>query len=151
VTGRHGGETARLLGPADHTALAELFAALDTERFHPHGFTPGDALRIAAYQGKDVYAVLEKDGRFVAYGILRGWEDGFAVPSLGIAVRTDEQGRGHGRRMMEWLAGEAGRRGARRIRLRVHPDNAAARRLYESVGYRYDGEERGELVMVVDL
>ena len=151
MTSRNGTETARLLSPADHAALAELFGALDAERFHPHGFTSDDALRIASHQGKDVYAVLETDGRFVAYGILRGWDEGFSVPSLGIAVRNDEQGRGHGRRMMEWLAGEALRRGAHRIRLRVHADNTPARKLYESVGYRYDGEERGELVMVVDL
>jgi hypothetical protein len=37
------------------------------------------------------------------------------------------------------------------VRRRVHRDNAVARKLYESLGYRYDGEERGELVMVVDV
>ena len=53
--------------------------------------------------------------------------------------------------MMNHLHAEARRRGADRVRLRVHPDNVAARRLYESLGYVRTGEDRGELVMVVDL
>ena len=83
--------------------------------------------------------------------MLRGWDEGYAVPSLGIAVRTSAQGRGLGRLMMAHLHAEAGRRGATVVRLRVHPDNVRARRLYESLGYAYAGEDRGELVMLVDL
>lgn len=131
--------------------LAELFGSLDSVRFHPHPLNAEEAERLVRYRGRDVYAVLESEGRFVAYGLLRGWDEGFAVPSLGIGVRRDVQRRGHGRRMMVWLGEEAHRRGADRIRLRVHPDNAAARGLYESLGYAYAGEDRGELVMFLDL
>ena len=53
--------------------------------------------------------------------------------------------------MIEALHAAARGRGASRVRLRVHRDNTVARRLYESIGYRYDGEDRGELVMVVDV
>jgi RimJ/RimL family protein N-acetyltransferase len=41
--------------------------------------------------------------------------------------------------------------GAEKVRLRVHADNQPARRLYESLGYEYAGEDRGELVMVIDV
>ena len=143
--------TGRILRPGDGPALAELFGSIDSTHFHPHPFTPQQAERVARYQGRDVYAVLEVDGRFVAYGILRGWDEGFAVPSLGIGVRVDRKRRGHGRQMMAWLAEEARRRRAQRIRLRVHPDNHGARRLYESLGYAYAGEDRGELVMSLEL
>jgi [ribosomal protein S18]-alanine N-acetyltransferase len=143
---------ARLVRAGDGRALAELFAAIQDERFHPHALTREEADRLAAYRGRDVYAVLEAgDGRFVAYGLLRGWDEGYAVPSLGIAVRAGERGRGHGRRMMHWLATEARRRGADRIRLRVDPGNTPARRLYEQLGYEPIGEERGEIVMVLEL
>jgi ribosomal-protein-alanine N-acetyltransferase len=63
----------------------------------------------------------------------------------------DRQRHGYGRQMMNWLAIEARRRGANRIRLRVDPQNLGARRLYESLGYTYAGDERGELVMFLDL
>ena len=141
----------RLVAAEDVAALAELLAAIDPTYFHPHPFTREEAERRALYQGKDVYAVLEDGGRLVAYGMLRGWDEGYAVPALGIGVRRHSGGRGFGRAMMIWLQEEARRRGASRIRLRVHPDNGPARALYESLGYRYEGEERGELLMILEL
>lgn len=147
----HSAMGARLIGPGDADRLADLFASLDASRFHPHPFTQDEAERIARYKGRDVYAVLEADGRFVAYGLLRGWDEGFDVPSLGIAVRSDAQRRGYGRGLMTWLAAEASHRGAQRIRLRVKAGNTAARRLYESLSYVYAGEERDELVMILTM
>jgi glycosyltransferase involved in cell wall biosynthesis/ribosomal protein S18 acetylase RimI-like enzyme len=151
VAGRPRAGTGRIVQPADAAELADLFTSIDPAHFHPHPFTREEADRVARYQGRDVYAALDVDGRFVAYGILRGWDEGFAVPSLGIGVRAECRRRGYGRQMMAWLAEEAVRRGAAHIRLRVHPDNASARRLYESLGYADAGEERGELVMILDL
>ncbi len=142
----------RLLGPGDAVALTELFAAIRDQHFQPHPLTRQEAERLVEYEGRDVYAVLEADdGRLVAYGMLRGWDQGYPVPSLGVAVRADQGGRGYGRLMMRWLAEEAGRRGADRIRLRVHPRNLPARRLYTDLGYEPIGEERGEIVMVLHL
>lgn len=48
--------------------------------------------------------------------------------------------------MMSHLHAEAVDWGATVVRLRVHQDNITARRLYESLGYAYAGEERGELI-----
>ena len=91
--------------------------------FRPHPLTDGEARRIADYAGRDVYALFFEEGRPVAYGLLRGWDEGYPVPSLGIGVRTDSQGRGIGRLMMSHLHAEAARRGASVLRLRVHPEN----------------------------
>jgi len=141
----------RIVGPGDEATLVEIFSDIDEAFFSPHPFTRHEARRIVKEDGRDVYAVLVEDGRAVAYGMLRGWKEGYAVPSLGIAVRTSAQGRSLGRLMMAHLHGEARRRGATVVRLRVRPDNARARRLYESLGYSYAGDERGELVMLADL
>ena len=141
----------RLVEPGDVQALAEVFSDIDETFFRQHPFTRDEAERIANQAGRDTYAILVEDGRAVAYGMLRGWDERYAVPSLGIAVRTRAQGRGLGRLMMAHLHAEAGRRGATVVRLRVHPDNVRARRLYESLGYAYAGEDNDELVMLVDL
>jgi RimJ/RimL family protein N-acetyltransferase len=135
----------------DQRSLAEVFADLDDTFFRPHPFTAEEARRLANHSGRDVFGLLEQGDSPVAYGMLRGWDDGYSTPSLGIAVRTSAQGRGYAKRMLAHLHEEARRRGADRIRLRVHPDNVVARRLYESFGYQYQGEDRGELVMIVDL
>ena len=141
----------RIVGPEDEAVLCDIFAEIDETFFRPHSFTPDEARRIARLGGRDVYAILVEDGRAVAYGMLRGWNEGYPVPSLGIAVRTSAQGRGLGRTMMGCLQAEARREGATVLRLRVHAENVRARRLYEALGYAYAGEDRGELVMLLDL
>jgi ribosomal protein S18 acetylase RimI-like enzyme len=141
----------RVVGPSDAAMLADIFTEIDEAFFRPHPFTPDEARRIADEGGRDTYALLLEDGRATAYGMLRGWTEGYPVPSLGIAVRTSAQGRGLGRLMMAHLQAEAMRRGATVVRLRVHPDNTRARRLYETLGYAYAGEDRGELVMLLNL
>jgi ribosomal protein S18 acetylase RimI-like enzyme len=141
----------RVVGPGDAALLADVFAEIDQTFFRPHPFTAAEALRIATRTGRDVHALLLIDGRPVGYGMLRGWDEGYSTPSLGIAVRTPDQRKGYGRALMRELHAEARRRGAERLRLRVHELNAPARHLYETLGYRYHGMDRGELVMVLDL
>jgi ribosomal protein S18 acetylase RimI-like enzyme len=141
----------RVVGPDDAEMLVDMFAHIDDSFFRPHSFAPAAARHIAQHRGRDAYLLLVDEGRAVAYGMLRGWDEGFATPSLGIAVRTDCQGRGLGRRMMEELHGLAADRGAEAVRLRVHLGNTRARRLYESMGYGYRGWERGELLMEIAL
>jgi ribosomal-protein-alanine N-acetyltransferase len=137
--------------PLDEGQLAELFAHLDQTFFRPHPMTADEAGRIAHYPGRDIYLVHEIDGQAVAYGFLRGWDEGYDVPSLGVAVRDGRQGQGYGRSMMLALHSRAKANGASRIRLRVHPNNARARSLYQSLGYREAGMERGEILMFLDL
>jgi ribosomal protein S18 acetylase RimI-like enzyme len=130
------------LNPGLGDALAELFAALHAagaERwFHPHPLTGAEAERLCAYCGRDVYAALVDGTRVVAYGMLRGWDAGYEIPSLGIAVHPAERGQGVGRTLMERLHEEARARGARQVRLTVYADNEPARRLYEELGYELE-------------
>ena len=145
----------RALEPELGGALAGLFGALvasgDTVRFHPHPFTAEEAEARARYSGRDLYYVAVAGGRALAYGMLRGWDDGYEVPSLGIALHPEARGTGLARAFMLFLHAAARARGARRVRLRVYPDNAPAVTLYRSLGYRFTGEEAGQLVGVVDL
>jgi len=141
----------RVVTPEHEAELAEIFSDIDDSFFRPHPFTREEARRIANHAGKDMYALLLNGSEPIAYGMLRGWDEGYATPALGIAVRRPLRRRGYGRQMMEHLHSEARRRGAQQVRLRVHPQNLAARSLYESLGYVHIGEDRGELVMVLSL
>ena len=148
---RDGVATFRVAGPGDESDLLELWAGLDTRYFRPHPFTHDEATRITGRSGRDIYGMLMVDDSPVAYGLLRGWDEGFETPSLGIGVRVDHQGMGLGRLTMEHLHEIARAGGATTVRLRVHADNARARRLYESFGYVEHGADRGETVMTLDL
>jgi ribosomal protein S18 acetylase RimI-like enzyme len=142
------------LSPDLAEPLAELFEALraagDERWFHPHPLTREEAERLSAYEGRDVYCVLTENGRVLAYGMLRGWDEGYEVPSLGLAVHPGARGRGAGRALMQHLHEVARGRGAARVRLTVDADNDPARRLYEELGYEL--ERRGvDLVGYLDL
>ncbi len=137
--------------PEDALALGVLFAAIDTTHFHPHDMTQEGARTVAEYHGSDVYLIGWRGKVPVAYGMLRGWDEGYTVPSLGVAVRTGYRDRGYGRAVMEALHRIARAREAPAVRLRVAPHNHVAKHLYDSLGYRTVGIERGEAVMVLDL
>jgi [ribosomal protein S18]-alanine N-acetyltransferase len=145
----------RLLRPEDVAALGHLFDKLRTQGvekfFHPHPLTREEAGKRAAYAGKDVYCVLQIGADLAGYGMLRGWDEGYEIPSLGIAVDPTRQGSGHGRRLMEFLHAVALQRGARQVRLRVYPENARAVRLYEALGYSFGSEVGGQIVGIVEL
>ncbi len=131
-------------------ALAAFFADLvgrgDERLFHPHPLTAEHATRLAAYRGRDLYYVATRGEAVLAYGLLRGWDEGFDVPSLGIAVHPAARGHGLARPFMLFLHAAARLRGARRIRLKVYPYNTPARSLYESLGYRLEPGADGQLV-----
>jgi ribosomal protein S18 acetylase RimI-like enzyme len=126
--------------------FADLLAAGDEATFHPHPLTPAAARSIARRTGLDVYMVATIGDQVVGYGMLRGWDDGFAAPSLGVAVHPAHRGHGLGRRIMDELHGIARSRGSDRVRLTVAANHVAARSLYESLGYRFDTGADGRMV-----
>jgi Acetyltransferases len=143
---------------ADHSAmLAELFARIVTDplssRFHPHPFTAAEAERICNYAGQDRYAALKVNDRLLGYGMLRGWDEGYSVPSLGIYVASELRGSGAARLIMEYLHLSARLSGAKQIRLKVYPDNVAAHKLYISLGYRFSDSTgpQDQLIGILDL
>ena len=145
----------RLIDTSLEAELAHFFEIIracgDDRYFHPHPFTPEEAYRLAHYNGADLFYVLMKGKQIIGYGLLRGWDEGYTVPSLGIYIADDVRGRGLGRLVMRFLAAAAREKGAEMIRLKVYPDNVAAVKLYESLGYRFMGRENGQLVGYLDL
>lgn len=145
----------RRLGPEWADGLLEFLTGLrragDDEYFKPHEFTRAAVDRLCLYKGEDLYLVLVEGGRVLGYGMLRGWDEGYAVPSLGIAIHPDDRRSGLGKALMAFLHAAAIRRGAARVRLRVSPGNEKAIALYRSLGYEFGNEEAGLLVGLLDL
>lgn len=146
----------RQVMPQDSDALARFFKLLKTRGiekfFNPHPLTAELANELANYQGKDLYLILLEDGEVLGYGMLRGWEEGYEIPSLGIVIHPDAQRQGKGRLLMNYLRAAAQQRGVLRIRLRVHPYNHLAVNLYQSLGYNLVHEKDGPyLIGVLDI
>jgi len=134
----------RQVTPALAPALARFFAVLvaaeDDKFFRPHALDADTAKRIAAHQGQDLYYVAVEGEEIVGYGLLRGWDEGFEIPSLGIAVHPKVRGTPLARALMSFLHAAAAAHGAPAVRLRVSPGNRPAVSLYKNLGYKFEAE-----------
>jgi ribosomal protein S18 acetylase RimI-like enzyme len=137
----------RGLDPSLLLPLGNFFSRIDTpeirEHFSPHEFTDRQAERLCRQQSADQYFVAVHDGRILAYGMLRGWDEGHEIPSLGICVDPGYRRVGLGDLMMSHLVCVARMKGVPSVRLKVKRDNARAIALYRKVGFTLaplDGE-----------
>jgi ribosomal-protein-alanine N-acetyltransferase len=131
--------------------LFALEEAGDTEVFYPHPFTDEAIQQVITQAHRDAYYVLAEGRQVLGYGMLRGWDEGFDIPSLGVAVHPSARGTGLGKALMHILHASARRKGATKVRLRVRPGNTRATQLYRSLGYEFRLEEAGYLVGFLDL
>ena len=136
-------------------ALTKFFIAFrdspDARYFLPHPLTREEINRLVELDGEDLYYVLIDGSHVIGYGMLRGWDEGFEVPSLGIAIHPEARGRGFGSLVMHFLHQAAKSRGASKIRITVHADNRRAVHMYLDLGYTFEPAEDGRLVGIRDL
>jgi putative acetyltransferase len=94
---------------------------------------------------KDAVQFVALDGERVV-----GWADVFAAwahalahrGTLGMGVHPDYRGQGLGRRLLQACIDKAWNKGMTRIELEARADNAAALRLYESLGFQHEARIR---------
>jgi RimJ/RimL family protein N-acetyltransferase len=81
--------------------------------------------------------------------LLRGWDEGYDVPAFGVVVAEEYAGIGFGALTLDLVKVISRLRGSPRLMLKVHPDNAPARRLYARLGFLESGVDTrtGNIVM----
>lgn len=79
------------------------------------------------------WATLEHEDRIVAVG--QGAVTGGHLSVFGMHTRSDQRGRGHARKLLDALHAWGAAAGAATATLQVTQANAAAQRLYRSIGY----------------
>lgn len=129
----------------------DIVANEDDVYFHPHPLTYNSAKKIAAYEGNDLYFLQIKDNEITGYGMLRGWDEEYSIPSLGIVIHPHFRNQGLGRKFMRFLHNQAKAKGATKVRLKVYSNNAGAQQLYESLGYSFSDAENGQLIGYYEL
>src|SRR5215213_6501534 len=85
---------------------------------------------------KDKYYLLLLDGQPVGFSMLRGFDEGYSVPSFGIFIDHRFQGRGFGKKLLQVTVEEARQMGCEKVRLSVFGRNAAGLRIYKAFGFR---------------
>jgi ribosomal protein S18 acetylase RimI-like enzyme len=106
-----------------------------TDLFDPFPLDAAQARQIALEPRRDSFYLALCDGWPVGFSMLRGFDEGYTVPSFGIFVDCESHGEGVGRALTEWTVEQARQRGCPAVRLTVYATNLPARRLYESLGF----------------
>jgi ribosomal protein S18 acetylase RimI-like enzyme len=125
------------MGPTHVAPLTRLFERNEPDAglFDPFPLTAQTAQRIANRRGVDRYFGAERGQDLLGMTMLRGWDEGFAVPSFGILIDREQRGRGLGAAMTETTIEEARRLGASAVRLSVYTANETALGLYQRLGF----------------
>ena len=118
----------------------------DYEFFHPHVFSYLCLLQEILKREKDYFVFLMDTDTITSYGMLRGWSEGYEIPSLGIMTDINYRGKGISLKMMDHLHEIARGKNCERIRLTVYKENQAAVSLYNKLGYQFFDKNEKELV-----
>lgn len=100
-----------------------------------------DAIQMEFYNDMACYLVARLDGRTV--GFIGAWLVFDEVQITNIAVDPAERGKGIGKLLLTGLIEYMIDRGMGIMFLEVRVSNAAARKLYESLGFQYAGFRKG--------
>ena len=126
--------------------IDKFFADNQGVFFKPHKFSYNGLKEELLDRQKDIYVFLLDEQKIYSYGILRGWEEGYEIPSLGILVDIYERGNGYSYIMMDELHRLAKLKGAKKVRLRVIKENKLAISLYNKLGYVLSDYDEKHLV-----
>ncbi len=118
-----------------------------TKNFSPHPLDKATALAICNYEGRDLYyAVLLNGMEIIAYGMLRGWDEGYEIPSIGLCVLKKYKRLRLGKTIMRFLETVAIFNGATETMLKVKKSNGPARDLYVGLGYIFEDHNNDFLI-----
>ena len=87
----------------------------------------------------------------VGYGMLRGLDEGYSIPSLGLCILKEFQGVGVGRMLLNHLLNESAARGAKSVMLKVKESNSIARALYVSQGFIFTKHDPETLIGFLEI
>jgi ribosomal protein S18 acetylase RimI-like enzyme len=137
-------------------SISEFFQSIANDptsiHFRPHPFTKEFAESLWCAETMDYYALLLSQSKQICgYGMLRGWDEGWTMPSLGIYISPNARNSGASSLLMDHLHNEARARGASAVRLKVNKVNHKAICLYRKMNYVFKTHEGESLIGILDL
>jgi N-acetylneuraminate synthase/N,N'-diacetyllegionaminate synthase len=131
---------------ADLTLVfSRIHADGDEKTFHLHALDRETAKRICENGGRDYCALVKCNGKTAGYTLLRGWEEGYDIPTVGIYILPEFRGKGLSACVLESLVLEARQRCASKMMAKVYRDNLPSLRAFQRAGYSV-GREEGNIV-----
>ncbi len=124
----------RSLEVEDAAALSAMLRAQSqsyTRFFDPFNFDRETITSLLVKRSRDVFMGIYWQAELKGFFMLRGWDEGFDVPAYGVLIDERYSGYALAQLSLRMAKSICKLRGAKRMLLKVHPDNKAARTLYE--------------------
>jgi len=134
--------------------LVELYQQSSTEysqHFRPFSFDIDTLIKILCKRERDLFFVILVEGEVAGFYMLRGFDEGYAVPCYGIWIAEKYSGQGLARMTLEHAISVCKKLGSSVLMLKVHPDNIRARQLYEKFGFKQTGIDTKNNNMIFNL
>lgn len=123
---------------------APVIAALQNDVFPREPWSQRSVAALVGGPGAIAFIATGRDlGEVMPLGFALARVAADEAEILTLGVLADVRGRGIGRRLVEAVADKARARGAARLHLEVAAGNAAARRLYDGLGFAEAGRRPG--------
>jgi len=126
--------------PSDLGRLSKLFTDNNIDKviqtFTPFELSPEMAMWIACEPHKDHFYLGIIHNIPIGFSMLRGWDEGFSVPSFGIFIDHRQHGQGLGKQLLDLTIEEAKKLQCHHIRLSVYASNPSACKIYRSRGFK---------------
>ncbi len=119
-----------------------------SRHFIPFDFGENSLRKILEQKKKDCFFGIKIGDRLAGFYMLRGFDEGYETPSYGVWIAPELSGKGLARLTIYHAISFCRLNGIKKIMLKVHPDNSAAKRIYEEAGFTLTGKDKnhGHLV-----
>ena len=129
-----------------HSEQASTLSALilNTPKDHTKYFTPfsfeEDSIKKNINNAvNDKYFGIFINDELVGFYILRGFDEGFEVPSYGVWISDKFSGLGLSKLTLQHAITFCKINNIKKIMLKVHPENIIAKSIYETFGFKQEG------------
>lgn len=120
-------------------ALSEMLKfeqAQYIQYFHPFSFDEDSIIRTLKSAKFDKYYGIVY-GELIGFFMLRGWDQGYKIPSYGVYINSKFSGKGLGTLTLNYAESICHLSNVQQLMLKVHPENIIAKNLYARNGYTY--------------
>ncbi len=146
----------RPLSAVDAENLTRMLASADPAyvlHFFPFPFKLEAIREILESKKEDQYYGIYSGTRLAGFFMLRGFDQGYQVPAYGVFIDESYRSLGLATLSLYHAISFCKTNRIGQLMLKVHPDNAAARHVYEKAGFRKTGrdEKIGQDIYILDI
>ena len=147
--------TIREFGPKDATLMSSFLRSQTPEYskfFYAFAFDEPSIAEMLATSRADIYSGVFWKDELIGLFMLRGWDAGYEIPSIGMFISENYRGKGILKLTLDAAKINCKLSGVNKYMMKTHPDNKAFKNL-QRLGFYQTGveESTGNIVYHIDF